>query len=187
MIRYSETDTESESVLELYRGMRLGPDEGAATAVYAGFHFRRRYVRETLSGDVSEALLESAVPFSQLADQPAGAGVESFKMKPSFAYAQRLCERLPGAAPRCAEMRRDAPRCAERSREAPRCDETRAATLLAASLPPPRSAAPEALCRRRLEHNLRARGRLDASRDRVRERGPQRPGYRYRGLGKHRH
>ena len=119
----------------------LGPDEGAATAVYAGFDFRRRYVRETLSGDVSEALLESAVPFSQLADQPAGAGVESFKMKPSFAYAQRLCERLPGAAPRCAEMRRDAPRGAERSREeprgaeAPRCDETRAATLLAASLP----------------------------------------------------
>mmetsp|Transcript_25897 Transcript_25897/g.81085 ORF Transcript_25897/g.81085 Transcript_25897/m.81085 type:complete len:269 (-) Transcript_25897:1-807(-) len=76
----------------------LGPDEGAATAVYAGFDFRRRYVRETLSGDVSEALLESAVPFSQLADQPAGAGVESFKMKPSFAYAQRLCERLPGIA-----------------------------------------------------------------------------------------
>ena len=84
-----------------------------------GFGFDDSAEEELVPGP--EALLESAVPFSQLADQPAGAGVESFKMKPSFAYAQRLCERLPGAAPRCAEMRREAPRGAEpRRRDATR-------------------------------------------------------------------
>ena len=76
----------------------LGADAGATTAVYAGFEFRRLYVRQALSRDLSDELLQTAVPFNELSGSPAGAGVEAFKMKPSFAYLNRILERLPEIA-----------------------------------------------------------------------------------------
>ena len=66
-------------------------------AVYAGFDFRRMFVREALSGDLDEELLMRAVPLSQL-PSVAGHGVEAFKMKPSFAYVEHVQERLTGLA-----------------------------------------------------------------------------------------
>ena len=77
---------------------QLGADAGATTAVYAGFDFRRLYVRQALSRDLSDELLLTAVPFNELTGSPAGAGVEAFKMKPSFAYLNRILERLPEIA-----------------------------------------------------------------------------------------
>ena len=68
----------------------LGADAGRTTAVYAGFDYRRRYVRTALSGDLSDELLGSSVPFTALPEQPPGGSVEAFQMKPSFAFVQRI-------------------------------------------------------------------------------------------------
>jgi len=87
---------------------QLGADTGPTTAVYAGFDFRRLYVRQALSADLSDALLRaSAVPFTELSGTPHGAGVEAFKMKPSFAYLNRIQERLPEIAYHEAERHMD--------------------------------------------------------------------------------
>ncbi|KAL3922374.1 MAG: hypothetical protein SGPRY_004585, partial [Prymnesium sp.] len=78
--------------------VHLGADTGPTTAVYAGFDFRRLYVRQALSPDLSDELLKDAVPFNELTNKPTGAGVEAFQMKPSFAYLNRILERLPDIA-----------------------------------------------------------------------------------------
>jgi hypothetical protein len=68
-------------------------------AVYAGFDFRRPYVRQALSGDLTEDLLRTAVPFNQLSGtRGEGRDYGQFKMKPSFAFTQRVEERLEGLA-----------------------------------------------------------------------------------------
>jgi hypothetical protein len=66
--------------------IRLGADAGSVSAVYAGFEFRRFFLRQALAGGLSEELLESAVPRPLLQDVPAGVHEEAFQMKPSFAY-----------------------------------------------------------------------------------------------------
>ena len=99
--------------------VHLGADAARTTAVYAGFDFRRKYVRTALPGDLSDELLGSSVPFTALPEQPEGLSVEvsaaahpsaslvrsaprraagsrpgppaqAFRMKPSFAYVQRI-------------------------------------------------------------------------------------------------
>lgn len=94
--------------------MRLDAGHGKTTAVYAGFDFRRKYVRQALPPDLSEELLEGAVPYTELtgpifrdleARQMAGAGVEAFQMKPGFAYIHRIEERLPPLAQQLAQAK----------------------------------------------------------------------------------
>ena len=70
--------------------LELGADTGSVMAVYAGFNFRRLFVRQALAGDISNALLQTAVPLTFLRDQPAGTRAADFEMKPSFAYQARL-------------------------------------------------------------------------------------------------
>lgn len=81
------------------RLLPLGADAGTTTAVYAGFDFRRMYVRQALSADLTDDLVQSAVPLPQLSGMPPTVGVEAFKMKPSFACAsfkgQRSCPLHP--------------------------------------------------------------------------------------------
>ena len=87
--------------------IQLNADAGPTMGVYAGFDFRRLYVRQALSGDLTEDLLQSAVPHGALTSGqqlPAGTVVESFKMKPSFAYVRRLQERLLATGFHEAEM-----------------------------------------------------------------------------------
>lgn len=85
----------------------LGADQGAVSAVYAGFGFRRYFVRRALSGGLSAELLATAVPLTQLdalaGDQPMGCMCDDFEMKPSFAFKTRLLERLPEVAHHLAE------------------------------------------------------------------------------------
>ena len=83
--------------------VQIGADNGPVAAVYAGFDFRRIYVRQALSADLSEDLLASAVPLPHVTDLPESAGVEAFKMKPSFAYKHRMTARLPSVAYSVAE------------------------------------------------------------------------------------
>ena len=83
----------------------IGADTGAVSAVYAGFKFRRLFLRQALSDGLSEGLLQSAVPLRQLVGQPAGAVADDFEMKPSFAYRERIHQRLPEVAHHHAECR----------------------------------------------------------------------------------
>ena len=76
--------------------VHLGADAGRTTGVYAGFDFRRKYVRTALPGDLTDELLSSSVPFTALPTQPEGLAVEAFRMKPSFAYVQRIQVRCDG-------------------------------------------------------------------------------------------
>ena len=76
----------------------MGASMGPTMAVYAGFGFRRVFVREAISGDLADGMLAAAVPLSQLQTATAGHGVEAFKMKPSFAYVSHVLERLEGLA-----------------------------------------------------------------------------------------
>lgn len=101
---------------------RLDAGHGKTTAVYAGFDFRRKYVRQALPPDLSEELLEGAVPYTELtgpifrdleARQMAGAGVEAFQMKPGFAYVHRIEERLPPLAQQIAQAKLAAVLCGE--------------------------------------------------------------------------
>ena len=70
--------------------VHLGADAGRTTGVYAGFDYRRKYIRTALPGDLTDELLSSSVPFTALPEQPEGLSVEAFRMKPSFAYVQRI-------------------------------------------------------------------------------------------------
>lgn len=94
--------------------LRLDAGHGRTTAVYAGFDFRRKYVRQALPPDLSEELLEAAVPYTELtgpifrdleARRTAGAGVEAFQVKPGFAYVHRIEERLPLLAQQLAQAK----------------------------------------------------------------------------------
>ena len=94
--------------------VKLDANSGKTSGVYAGFDFRRKYIRQTLPCDLSEELLESAVPYTELtgpifsdlkARQTAGAGVEAFQMKPGFAYVHRVEERLPPLAQQLAQAK----------------------------------------------------------------------------------
>ena len=73
---------------------------GPTTAVYAGFQFRRHFLRQALSPDLSSELLQSSIPLQALDNNgaPMGVKVEAFQMKPSFAYKNRLLERMPEVA-----------------------------------------------------------------------------------------
>jgi len=86
----------------------LGADAGSVSAVYAGFEFRRFFLRQALAGGLSDELLESAVPRPLLQDVPAGVHEEAFQMKPSFAYQNRIVERLSEIAHHQAECRMEA-------------------------------------------------------------------------------
>ena len=46
--------------------VHLGADAARTMAVYAGFDFRRKYVRKALPGDLTDELLNSAVTFPQI-------------------------------------------------------------------------------------------------------------------------
>ena len=83
----------------------LGADQGSIGAVYAGFDFRRLLVRRALAADLSDHLLQTAIPEDMLSadDKPRGTAVHEFTMKPSFAYKFRVLERLPEVAHHLAE------------------------------------------------------------------------------------
>jgi hypothetical protein len=85
----------------------IGADSTAVSAVYAGFQFRRLYVRMALTEGLSEDALQAAVPLNRLpsALQPRGATADDFEMKPSFAYKERILSRLPEVAHHEAERR----------------------------------------------------------------------------------
>jgi len=85
----------------------IGAGTGGVSAVYAGFDFRRAFLRQALTGNLSEALLEQAVPLPSV-DLPAGTYREAFQMKPSFAYIVRVQDRLPEVAHHIAEQQMDA-------------------------------------------------------------------------------
>ena len=77
--------------------LSLGAHTAPVSAVYAGFNFRRLFVRRALGETLTEELLGTATPYSE-SDNLRGVGVEQFQMKPSFAYRQRILERLPELA-----------------------------------------------------------------------------------------
>lgn len=68
-------------------GRPVGADCAVATAIYAGFDFRARFVDAALHGGISEAVLSRAVPVN-MAHSPPFTGVGAFMMKPSFALAK---------------------------------------------------------------------------------------------------
>ena len=72
----------------------IGADSGNVSAVYAGFAYRRVFVRRALAEGLSESMLQSAVPLTRLSAQPQGTVAEDFEMKPSFAYKERILARL---------------------------------------------------------------------------------------------
>ena len=80
--------------------VQLGANTGAVSAVYAGFSYRRLFLRQALAGGLTEELLQTAVASTRLpADGlPEGAVLDEFEMKPSFAFNERLMERLPEVA-----------------------------------------------------------------------------------------
>ena len=106
----------------------LGADTGSVSAVYAGFGFRRLFVRQALAGGLTEELLQQSVPLTHIpaAGKPVGIDVQPFEMKPSFAFVQRLQERLPEVAHHAAECRMRTAEVRSLSyahSEAPSCDE----------------------------------------------------------------
>ena len=80
--------------------VQLGANTGAVSAVYAGFSYRRLFLRQALAGGLTEEILQTAVASTRLPPDglPAGAVLDEFEMKPSFAFNERLMERLPEVA-----------------------------------------------------------------------------------------
>lgn len=107
VVGYEKTSSSAEFALQGLScpRLRLGAASGPTMAVYAGFDFRRIFVRQALSGDLNDSLLQEAVPLTQLQQSVEhGHGVEAFKMKPSFAFIEHIMERLSILAHHEAEL-----------------------------------------------------------------------------------